>query len=283
MSINAAHTLSLIQNMLRDQSAPSALGQPDTAAAQKFSARLDAALAQGTVPQESSSQAVQRAAEMLHLTTLRSSLKLLDDQPDSGSPHLLAGSLPLPAQQQPLPVQAYLAQQAEGTGSTVPRQLSPTEQPPREQMPAPRPVEQIERRQAPPQISTAVSTPIEQIVAKASQRYGVDADLIKAVIKAESNFNPRAVSHAGAQGLMQLMPATARGLGVGNPFDPEQNIMGGTRFLRDLLARYNGDLDSALAAYNWGPGNVDRRPDRLPRETRDYLVKVKQYYADYVG
>jgi soluble lytic murein transglycosylase-like protein len=150
-------------------------------------------------------------------------------------------------------------------------------------MPAPRPVEQIERRQAPPQISTAVSTPIEQIVAKASQRYGVDADLIKAVIKAESNFNPRAVSHAGAQGLMQLMPATARGLGVGNPFDPEQNIMGGTRFLRDLLARYNGDLDSALAAYNWGPGNVDRRPDRLPRETRDYLVKVKQYYADYVG
>ncbi len=283
MSINAAHTLSLIQNMLRDQSAPAAQGQTDTAAARKFTARLDAALAQGTVPMESSSQAVQRAAEMLHLTTLRSSLKLLDDQPDSAPSPLLPANLPLPAPQPFMPVQAYLAQQAEGTGTAAQRQLPPAQPAPHEQMPAPQPVEQIERRQAPPQISTAVSAPIDRIVAKASQRYGVDADLIKAVIKAESNFNPRAVSHAGAQGLMQLMPATARGLGVSNSFDPEQNIMGGTRFLRDLLERYNGNLDSALAAYNWGPGNVDRRPDRLPRETRDYLVKVKQYYASYVG
>lgn len=80
---------------------------------------------------------------------------------------------------------------------------------------------------------------------------------------------------------MQLMPATARGLGVNNAFDPEQNVMGGTKFLKDLLNRYKGDLDAALAAYNWGPGNVDRRPERLPRETRDYLVRVKQLYASY--
>jgi len=124
---------------------------------------------------------------------------------------------------------------------------------------------------------------LEQTIAKAAQRYGVEPELIKAVIKAESNFNPRAVSTAGAQGLMQLMPATARGLGVSNSFDPEQNVMAGTRFLKGLLDRYNGDIDSALAAYNWGPGNVDRRPDRLPRETRDYLVKVKENYASYIS
>ncbi len=88
-------------------------------------------------------------------------------------------------------------------------------------------------------------------------------------------------SHAGAKGLMQLMPGTARALGVNDSFDPEQNIMAGTRFLGDLLNRYNGDLDSALAAYNWGPGNVDKRPDRLPRETRDYLVQVKRLYTAY--
>lgn len=122
---------------------------------------------------------------------------------------------------------------------------------------------------------------LEDVVSRASRRYGVEAGLIKAVIKAESNFNPRAVSPVGAQGLMQLMPATARGLGVTDSFDPEQNVMAGTKFLRDLLARYNGNVDKALAAYNWGPGNVDRKPHLLPRETREYLVKVKEYYSQF--
>ncbi|RNC72265.1 MAG: lytic transglycosylase domain-containing protein [Desulfuromonadales bacterium] len=125
------------------------------------------------------------------------------------------------------------------------------------------------------------ATGLEDLVNRASRRYGVEVSLIKAVIKAESNFNPSAVSRVGAQGLMQLMPATARGLGVTNAFDPEQNVMAGTRFLKDLLGRYGGNVDKALAAYNWGPGNVDRKPHLLPRETRDYLAKVKDYYAQY--
>lgn len=124
---------------------------------------------------------------------------------------------------------------------------------------------------------------IDAIVQKAAARYGVDERLIKAVIKAESNFNPNAVSHAGAQGLMQLMPATARGIGVTNPFDPEQNVMGGTKFLKAMLDRYGGDVNAALAAYNWGPGNVDRNPASLPRETRTYLAKVTAYYAQFTG
>ena len=132
--------------------------------------------------------------------------------------------------------------------------------------------------------AAAEHLPIEAIVDKASRRYGVDGGLIKAVIKAESNFNPRAVSSAGAQGLMQLMPATARGLGVTDSFDPEQNVMAGTRFLKDMLHRYGGNVDDALAAYNWGPGNVDRHgSERLPRETRVYLGKVKEYYAQYLS
>jgi soluble lytic murein transglycosylase-like protein len=124
---------------------------------------------------------------------------------------------------------------------------------------------------------------IEAIIGRASQRYNVEPGLIKAVIKAESNFNPSAVSSAGARGLMQLMPGTARDLGVTDSFNPEQNVMAGTRFLRQMLDRYNGNLDSALAAYNWGPGNVDRKGNFLPRETRAYLAKVKSHYSDFAG
>ena len=124
----------------------------------------------------------------------------------------------------------------------------------------------------------------DAIIKTAAMRYGVQEGLIKAVIKMESDFNPKAVSRVGARGLMQLMPSTAAGLGVKDAFDPEQNIMAGTRFLKDLLVKYGGDLDSTLAAYNWGPGNVDRNHGAfLPRETREYLVKVKKYYAKFVG
>ena len=142
----------------------------------------------------------------------------------------------------------------------------------------------FEAGKLPEAVSSAGDGSLDAIIDKASRRYGIDSGLIRAVIKAESNYNPNAVSSAGAQGLMQLMPATARGLGVSDSFDAEQNVMGGTRFLKDMLRRYNGNLDEALAAYNWGPGNVDRHgTDALPRETRQYLVKVKGYYTQYVA
>jgi hypothetical protein len=121
---------------------------------------------------------------------------------------------------------------------------------------------------------------LDSIIDKASKTYGIDPALIRAVIKAESNFNPRAVSSAGAQGLMQLMPSTASGLGVTNSFDPEQNVMAGTKFLKQMMDRYGGNLNSALAAYNWGPGNLEKKGGALPRETREYLTKVKKYFAE---
>jgi soluble lytic murein transglycosylase-like protein len=117
------------------------------------------------------------------------------------------------------------------------------------------------------------------IIEAAAEKYDVDAKLISSVIKAESNFNPRAVSSAGASGLMQLMPATAAGLGVQDPFDPEQNIMGGAKLLHRLLTKYDGNTQLALAAYNAGPGAVDRYGGIPPyRETQTYVSRVMQYY-----
>lgn len=121
----------------------------------------------------------------------------------------------------------------------------------------------------------------ELIIGDAGQKYGVDPSLIKAVIQAESGGYPLAVSKAGARGLMQLMPETAADLGVTNPFDPAQNIMGGTRYLRNLLDRYRGDVKLALAAYNWGMGNLEKRPESMPRETKNYISQVENLYRNY--
>ncbi len=116
---------------------------------------------------------------------------------------------------------------------------------------------------------------LNEIVTSASDRHRIDADLITSVIAAESGFNASAKSGKGAQGLMQLMPATAASLGVQNAFDPANNVDGGTRYLRELLLKYNGDMAKALAAYNAGPERVSRYGGVPPyRETRAYVARV---------
>jgi soluble lytic murein transglycosylase-like protein len=125
--------------------------------------------------------------------------------------------------------------------------------------------------------SLADTSAYDKLIKEAARRHQVPEGLIKAVIKVESNFNPRATSPVGAMGLMQLMPGTARDLGVRCAYNPGENIDGGTRYLRDLLDRYGGNVPMALAAYNWGPGNLDKGHS-LPRETRNYLESVGRLY-----
>jgi soluble lytic murein transglycosylase-like protein len=123
----------------------------------------------------------------------------------------------------------------------------------------------------------------DEVIVEQSRMHNIRPDLVRAVVQVESAFNPYAVSPKGAQGLMQLMPATARELGVRNAFNPIDNIRGGTMYLRQLLDRYAGDEVLALAAYNAGPNAVDRYGVRVPpfRETRDYVNKVNRLAGEF--
>lgn len=127
------------------------------------------------------------------------------------------------------------------------------------------------------------TTSLDSIFQKAADTYGVDVNLLKAIGKAESDFDTNAVSSCGAQGIMQLMPKTAQSLGVTDSFDAEQNIMGGAKYIKGLLDQYNGDTTLALAAYNAGSGNVAKYGGVPPfTETQNYVVKVTQYMNEGV-
>lgn len=137
-------------------------------------------------------------------------------------------------------------------------------------------------------IRTPKETPSEYIekygdvIRQASRRFGIEPSLVKAVIKAESDFNHRAVSHKGAQGLMQLMPKTSDQMDVDNPFNPEENIFGGTQYLSALLKRFKNNKRLALAAYNAGPEKVESYKGIPPyRETRIFVKRVLEYYRLY--
>ena len=131
-------------------------------------------------------------------------------------------------------------------------------------------------------ISKLDSNQFDPIISEASKKYALEAPLIKAVIKAESDFDPNAMSHKGARGLMQIMPMNYRLLNVENPFDPHQNIDGGARYLREMMDRYNGKLNLSLAAYNAGPGAVDKYGGVPPYpETTEYIERVMKYYERY--
>jgi soluble lytic murein transglycosylase-like protein len=119
------------------------------------------------------------------------------------------------------------------------------------------------------------------LIREAAGRYKLDEDLIRAVIRAESSFDPLQVSPAGAKGLMQIMPILAKELNVRDPFDPRQNIMAGAKYLRRLLDAHSGNVSLALASYNAGPSTVARYKGMPPfRETRNYVKKIKGYLAE---
>lgn len=123
---------------------------------------------------------------------------------------------------------------------------------------------------------------IDELISKYSEKNGLDEKFVKALIRQESGFQPNAKSHAGAMGLMQLMPGTAKELGVTDAFNPEQNIMGGTKYIGNLLKQYGGNKELALAAYNAGPGAVKKYGGIPPyTETQNYVKKVLSNYQNY--
>jgi len=122
----------------------------------------------------------------------------------------------------------------------------------------------------------------DHLITGASKKQEISFALLKALIKTESNFNPKAVSRAGAKGLMQIMPANIKDLNIQDPFDPQESIMGGARYLKQLIKRFNGELPLALAAYDAGPSVVERHQGIPPiKETEEFVEKVLKYYAIY--
>lgn len=144
---------------------------------------------------------------------------------------------------------------------------------------------QNEPTNAAPERSFTIWNSLDQAIADTAERHEIDPELVRAIVKVESNFNPNAVSYKGAMGLMQLVPGTARRFGVGNVFDPGQNLDGGVRYLKHLLGLYDGNLRLSLAAYNAGEGAVERHGGIPPyAETQQYVRKISSLYRNgYIG
>jgi soluble lytic murein transglycosylase-like protein len=177
------------------------------------------------------------------------------------------------------PLRAQIASQVNDSGKLVFVNSEPAANAPRKPVPPSFHVSKTDGSNSDSAPATVPPERLERIVRDASARHNLDPALVKAVIGVESNWNPSAVSRKGALGLMQLIPTTAGQLGVGNAFDPAQNIEGGTSYLRSLLDRYHGDLELTLAAYNAGPGAVERSGG-IPNiaETRSYVQRVTDTY-----
>lgn len=125
---------------------------------------------------------------------------------------------------------------------------------------------------------------IDNIIEEISSKYGIDKNLVTSIANAESNKNPKAVSNKGAMGIMQLMPETAKDLGVKNPFDIRENVEAGVLYFKDMLNKYKGDTEKALAAYNAGPGTVDKYGGIPPyKETQNYIRKIMKQYTELKG
>jgi len=181
------------------------------------------------------------------------------------------------------PARAQIASQVDESGKLVFVNSEPAAHPPHRPVPPgfhlAKPGEAAGLSDAGTTVEKVAPERLDRIVRDASARHNLDPALVKAVIGVESNWNPAAVSRKGALGLMQLIPTTAGQLGVGNAFDPVQNVEGGATYLRSLLDRFHGDLELTLAAYNAGPGAVERSGG-VPniRETRSYVQKVTDTY-----
>lgn len=136
------------------------------------------------------------------------------------------------------------------------------------------------REKPPMSLNSGVADRYDDLITEASKKHGVSFSLLKALIKIESDFNPRAISSAGAIGLMQIMPDNLKTFNIKDPFDPWENIMGGTRYLKQLIKHFDGKLPLALAAYNAGPNTVEHYK-RIPpfKETENYVREVMKYYS----
>ncbi len=236
----------MIERLIRDLPAGSTQGRPATApGADAFSSFLESATTRAT---DAGPASVDREmiAALLELVRIRMSQSVMNAFADSGEDDALTGAPSMQA----IPDIRIPSLEASNN-----RRIPAFPDPP------------------------AAPRDLDAIIDRASSTYGVDRDLIVSVIRAESGFDAKATSPRGAMGLMQLMPGTARDLGVRDVYDPEQNVMAGTRYLKGLLDRYGGDVRQALAAYNWGMGNLERSSGGLPEETRNYIAKIMRDYT----